>query len=165
MADDVEVMRKLRDLGASDPRNLSAADVKVLLDAYLKNKSLNTDAFKALVAGIHPSLRAVFEGLKAFSNDQAQVAKGVLEIIRDAIRILEKELSRAHLLPEERDQLLKNVYELVQKAREEGDKNRNFLLKLAGIGGGVLSAMLVLAAAYFRYKGGGDRPLGPTEKQ
>jgi hypothetical protein len=147
-----DVIAALKGLGISDPRNLSAADMKLLLDAFLKKKSLDNDAFKAITASITPTLGVLFEGLKAFSKDQADVAKGTIATIQQAISILERELAREKLTPEERTLLLNKVYDLVLEARKEAAENRNFLLKLAAIGGSV--ALSTIGVALYALSGG-----------
>jgi hypothetical protein len=149
---EVDVHRQLKDLGIFDLEQLSAADMKKLLDAYLKNKSLDHDAFQAIVAHFTPALPIVFDGLKAFANDQAPLAKHTLEIIQLAIGILEQELARDGVSPDERAQMRNRVFDLVMEARKETKENRDFLLKLATIGGGI--AVLLVGVAVYALTGG-----------
>jgi hypothetical protein len=148
VADDDEISRALKRLGISDLQKLTASDLKVLLDAYLKSKALDTATFKLIVGRIDPLLRVVLDGLTAFSRDQTQVSSGTLSIIQQAIKVLEQELARDYITAEERMHVRGLVFDLVIEARKESTEHRNFLLKLASVGGTLaLGALGVLAMA------------------
>ena len=62
MAQLSEILAIMSRLGVRDPNNPSAKDFKVGLDAYLKDKSLDTEAFNTYVKSLPTPLKVMCEG-------------------------------------------------------------------------------------------------------
>jgi hypothetical protein len=125
-------------LGVGDPKNPSARDFKLIFDAYLKDKSLDTDAFNTYVKSLSAPLKAMCEGFAQFSADQQEVAKKSIDVIQQAMEILQGELKRANISDDERRELLDRVLRLVAEARDEAERERTFRARLAyGVLGGL----------------------------
>ena len=142
------VFDRIRNLGVSDPKNPSAKEMKVILDAFLKNKSLGVKAFGIYSDLIDMSLKNLFDGLKAFSTDDRSVTESTMKLIDRAIAVLEKELDR-DISESARTKIHDRIFALIAEARDESQQSRNFRqlamgivagLVFLGIGGVVLIA-------------------------
>ncbi|MHB1323468.1 MAG: hypothetical protein ACYCXZ_03865 [Coriobacteriia bacterium] len=125
------VASAVKRLGVSDPNNPSAADFKVIWDAYLKNKSLDTEIFSTYVKSLSVPLKAMFDGFAQFSKDSSEVSKKTIHVIERAMDALEAELNRADISQDERQTALEHVLHLVAEARDESGRERAFRYRLA----------------------------------
>lgn len=80
MAQLSEILAIMPRLGVRDPKNPSAKDIKVVLDAYLKDKSLDTEAFNTYVKSLSVPLKAMFEGFAQFSADSREVSRSTIDL-------------------------------------------------------------------------------------
>lgn len=143
-------------LGVGDPKNPSANDFKVIFDAYLKDKSLDTDAFNTYVKSLSAPLKAMCEGFAQFSSDSKEVSKRTIDVIERAMDILQGELKRENISDDQRREALDQVLRLVAEARDESEKERTFRGRLVyGIVGGliIVSGVAVLVITGGKYPG------------
>jgi len=129
-------------LGVGDPKNPSSRDFKVILDAYLKDKSLDTDAFNTYVKSLSAPLKAMCEGFAQFSADSKEVSKRTIDVIERAMDILQGELRRENISDDERREALDHVLRMVAEARDESEKERTFRSRLAY---GVLAGVVIVS--------------------
>jgi hypothetical protein len=129
------ILDKIRSLGVLDPPKPNSQDIKIILDAYLKNKELDVFIFKSYLDIVNPTLKILFEGLTSFSQDQKVLSSKALDIIHKAIDILGSQLEK-DLPSEERSQIRNQIVDLVSEARKETESSRKFMMNLAAIGGG-----------------------------
>jgi hypothetical protein len=154
VADLPEVLGVVRRLGVRDLSNPSPREVKLVLDAYLKDKSLNTEAFNAYAKSLSAPLKAMVEGFAQFSADSRDVSKKTIDVIQQAMDILKGELSRPDISDDDRRQVLDHALRLVAEARDESDRERRFRSRLAQyvVGGTVVvvgtGVMIVTAGKY-----------------
>ena len=128
----------VRKLGVHDPLKPSGKDFKVVLDAYLKDKTLDTEVFMTYAKSMTVPLKAMFEGFAQFSEDTKDLSKQTDEVIKQAMEILQQELKRENITPDERREVLGHVLQLVAEARDESAEHRAFLERLAfGMGAAV----------------------------
>lgn len=118
-------------LGVRDPKNPSAKDFKLLFDAYLKDKTLDTGVFNTYVKSLTVPLKAMFDGFAQFSADSRDVSKRTMDIIERAMDVLEAELKRENISDGERQAALDNVLRMVAEARDESERERFFRGRLA----------------------------------
>jgi len=130
MAQLSEILAIMPRLGVRDPKNPSAKDIKVVLDAYLKDKSLDTEAFNTYVKSLSVPLKAMFEGFAQFSADSREVSRSTIDLIKQAMGILQQELRRENISDDERREILDCVLRLVAEARDESEKDRTFGTRL-----------------------------------
>jgi hypothetical protein len=126
-----DVFTAMGRLGVRDPKNPTGADFKMVLDAYLKDKTLDTDVFTAYVKSMSVPLKTMFEGFAQFSADSKDMSKDTNAVIKQAMQILQGELNRSDITPKERREVLGHVLRLVTEARDESAKHRDFLGRLA----------------------------------
>lgn len=140
MANLSEVFAAVARLGVGDPKNPTGRDFKVILDAYLKDKTLDTEALTAYVKSTSAPLKAMFEGFAQFSLDSKEVSKSTLDVIRSAMDILNGELHREGISDDERREIREHVLRLVIEAKDESQQDRTFRSRLgyAAIGGAVI---------------------------
>ena len=131
MASLSEIRANVARLGVRDPENPSPEETKLILDAYLKNKSMDTEAFNTYVKSLSAPLKAMFEGFAQFSAHSKDVSKRTIDIIEQAMSILQGELKRNDVSDDDRRAILDHVLRLVNQAREESDKHRSLLYRLA----------------------------------
>jgi len=132
-----ELLEKLKSLGVKNFKNPSPQDIKIILDALIRNKELDISAFINYMNFVTPQVKVLFEGLQTFAQSQEKISKSVLDIIKAAIDILGRELEK-ELSIEERKEIRDKITELIKDAKEESDKQRKFYEKLAYVGGGVV---------------------------
>lgn len=144
-----DVFQIIANLGVSDPSNPSVEDLKTVLDAYLKSKTLDMAAFSTYIRSLSAPLVAMLEALKQFSADSKQVSKDVLTIINEAIKIVGKELERGNLTIEDRNNLLDQIMQYVKHAREESKRERKHHIQLFGIFAGVFLVCLGIIVLFF----------------
>ena len=82
------IIEKIKNLGVNKPTNPSPKEIKLILDAYLKSKSLDTEVFNNYFNIINPTLKTLFTGLIKFSEDQSKISIKALDIVNQAIEIL-----------------------------------------------------------------------------
>jgi hypothetical protein len=148
MAQLSEVLAVMPRLGVRDPMNPSAKDFKLVLDAYLKDKSLDTEAFNTYVRSLPASLKVMCEGFAQFSADSREVSKRVLDVIQQAMDVLQQDLRRENISADERREDLEYALRLVAEARDESEKDRTFRARLTYVTGGtvlVVSGVAVFA--------------------
>jgi hypothetical protein len=138
MAQLSEILAIMPRLGVRDPKNPSAKDFKVVLDAYLKDKSLDTEAFNTYVKSLPAPLKVMCEGFAQFSADSREVSKRVLDVIERAMDVLQEDLRRENISADERREGLEHVLRLVAEARDESEKERTFRARLAYVTGGTV---------------------------
>lgn len=136
------VAAAVKKLGVRDPQNPSAGDFKVVLDAYLKDKSLNTQIFTTYVKSLSAPLKAMFDGFTQFSADTGEVSKRALGVIERAMGIIQEELNREGISENERREALERVLHLVAEARDESKQDRAFKSRLAH---GMLATVAIFA--------------------
>lgn len=144
MASLSEIRAKVARLGVIDPENPTPTEVKLILDAYLKEKSLDTDAFNTYVKSQSVSLKAMFEGFAQFSKDQGDVSKKTIDVIQRAMDILEGELKRENISDEGRLNLSDRIWRLVEDARDESDKERAFRSQLGRWAVGIFGIIVTI---------------------
>lgn len=131
----------VKKLGVRDPKNPSAKDFKLILDAYLKDKSLNTEVFTTYVESLSAPLVAMFGGFAQFSTDSKDVSKRTIDVIERAMDVLQGELNRENISAEERQAVLDQVLRLVAEVRNESDNERTFRSSLAR---GVIGTVVII---------------------
>jgi len=140
--DDPLIRKILSKLGVKDPEKATGQDYKILLDAYLRDKSLNYQMFCSCMDSLSSSYSSLVDGLKLFSSDSRIVTQSVLDIIKKIIDILERELMRTDISKEERMDLRAEIYRYMLVAREEADKQRELSKNLAW---SILGIFLIIA--------------------
>lgn len=146
------VSAAVKRLGVPDPKNPSAKDFKLLLDAYLKDKSLDADVFNTYVKSLSVPLKAMFDGFAQFSADSKEVSKRSMDMIERAMDVLQAELKREGISDDERRHALDQVLRLVAEARDESARERSFRGRLAI--GAVGTVVIVGGVAVFLATGG-----------
>lgn len=141
-----DIRDTLRELGIKNPDSPNAEDLRKIFSLLLESKKISKEMFNKYCDTIAPSLEVVFSGLKAFCESQQKSSDKYLEIIREAINILGRELQR-DLTFEEREKILDRIKVLALEARDEADKQRSFLLNLAKYGALALSCIGTIAVA------------------
>lgn len=144
-------------LGVGDPKHPSGKDFKVVLDAYLKDKTLNTEVFSTYVNSVSVPLAAMFEGFKQFSADSSGVSKRTVDVIQQAMQVLEVDLKRHDISESERREIRNQVLSLVVEAREEAREHRSFLMGLTYVGVGAV--VVVGGVAVYVISGGKNSTL------
>lgn len=114
---------KIKSLGVKDPQNPSDEDWQIILNAYIKEKTLDVDAFNTYMKFTSESLKSIVEALKSFTETERDVSVKVLDIISKATSIFEKELAR-EISDEERSKIRQQIIDLVNMAREESKGQR-----------------------------------------
>ncbi len=135
---------KLNRLGVKSVEQPSAQDIKLILDAFLRSKELDVEAFNTYVNSISPTLKVVFEGLQQFAESSENITDKTLGIIQNAISILAAELSK-DLAQQTRDEIRAQIISLVNDARKESEGHRDLLQKFAYAG--AAAALLGFGAA------------------
>lgn len=135
--ENIDLLGKIEKLGVNDPVNLTEKEMKIVLDAYLKDKKLDQETFQKYMNTVPQNLKTIISGLEQFSKDNKDVSSKCMEIINKTINIYGDELKRDDLSSQERsdirDQILKCMYE----ARTESQESRTFGKSLAATVGGV----------------------------
>ena len=132
----------IKKIGVKNPKKPTAKEIKLILDAYLRTKELDTEIFNNYLKMVNPALNIIFDGLKQFSEDQSKTSEKTLNIIKTAMHILGEELQKENLKPKEKSDLRNKLIELVNDAREESKENKAFLIKCGLIG---LGAVTIIA--------------------
>lgn len=134
--DEASVLERIRSLGVSDPLRPSAREIKLVLDAFIKKREIDKETFSAYLGHLDHTLTVLFDGLKQFSRDSASVSQSVLEVIKQAMEILGKELERSPE-KEERAEIRQHIANLIVEARQEADAHRRFGEKALAVAAGV----------------------------
>jgi hypothetical protein len=146
-----DIIEKLKKIGVKNFDNPSPDDIVKIMNAILKSKEIDASVFKSYVDNLAPQNKILFEGLQTFAISQKEISKSVMDIINNAINILGAQLDKAQTV-EERKEIRDDISKKVEEARIESDKQREFIKRLALIGGGVALAGLGVAA-YFVTRG------------
>jgi hypothetical protein len=145
-------------------KTLEAETAKAAIEAYVSKKTLHKEAFREYIRLSDPALPIFLAALQRVVDEQGRLAEEVLDIIRQAIYLLREHLP-ADARPEERAEVRRLVIELVDKAREEMERNRAFMWKLLTFGGAVVVgtfAAVVGGLVYARSPSLGRRPLAKS---
>ena len=130
-------LKRILSLGVSDLKNPSEKDLKLVFDAYLKDKKIDEDTFRTYMNSVTTSNKAISDALQVFAESHKDIQTKTLNIIEKAIDIMSEELKRGDLNVDERREIRNQVFDLIKQAREESADSRNFLTKFGYIAGSV----------------------------
>lgn len=139
----------------SDPATvLAAIGVKSIFDAtpqvvssvtqaYVTKKQINAETFHKYMEASNPSLHALYAAITQIASSLDGNTKKVIEIIDKAQSILDTNMKMANT-EAERACIRREVLDLVDKARQELDKDRYFkYLAMSALGGVATAALYV----------------------
>lgn len=133
----------LKSVGIVDLDRPSSNDVHRAIEAALRG-TISPEVVGTFVreAAVAPGI--CLEALKMSAAGGVHISAKAIDVIHRAMPILEAALEAAESSAE-REKVREQVIDLVREARTESDRNRSFLLKVAGIAGGVALTALGIA--------------------
>ena len=157
MTENEIILKKITDLGVKNLKNPTADDMKLILDTCLKSKTLDMNSFEIFCKTMDSSVETIFDGFKAFSNDEVIITGSAMNILRRGISVLEKELTR-EMSNQDRINLRQQIFDLLMEVPKESDASRNhrgsahtkLIISLAVVG------VVIIAALAIIFGGGGD---------
>jgi hypothetical protein len=155
--DSKSTIEKIAALGVKDPRNPNAQEIRTILGAYLVDRKISQQLFSDYLRSFSAPLQVFLNGLKQFSQDSQRTSERVMDIIKHAMSILEKELER-DLSKEERERIQQKVFELIAESRSEAKRERKFRREMMYFGGGVV-LLVGGGVTYLATKGKVKEPL------
>ena len=132
-------------LGAKSLFDAAPQVVSSVTQAYVVKRQLNAATFHHYIEASNPSLRALYAAIVELSNGVDRHTEAFFELTNRAQRILEINMTHAHT-EAERACIRRDAMELLDKARHELEKNRNFKFFAGGVLGSVAMAGLFLTA-------------------
>jgi hypothetical protein len=134
MSKHIEVMREL---GVQNPNNPSEKDLKLIIDNYLKAQKIDQDIFTEYMKNVSPSVKELVGAVKSITKENKELSEKAINSLDRVIKMLEKEYESAKT-EDQKDKIWKRIETLLQAVREEVRENRNFALKVFGIGAGAV---------------------------
>ncbi len=119
------VLKQISDLEVVDPKNPTVEELRTILDAYIRKKTIDVKSFEIYKDLLDSSLKTIFDGFVAFAKYETQITASTLSIIEKAIDALRIELAK-NLPAEESREIRNQIFALVEQAREESKESRRY---------------------------------------
>jgi hypothetical protein len=139
------VLKQIADLGVKNPKKPTAEEIKMILDAYIQKKIIDVKSFEIYKDLLDSSLKTIFDGFVAFAKDETQITASTLSIIDKVIDVLRTELAK-NLPKEERHEIRKQIFALVEQARGESKESRRYKQGNVRILVGLVTALFMVVA-------------------